>query len=76
MSDVRLKRNFHPAGDQHWTRQPGVARAPWAKLGEETIAALVIRYQAGETPTELSRRYRIARRTVYRYLRRASAFGE
>jgi len=75
MSDAPRKRNFHPSGDSHWTRQPGVERAPWGKLEEEKIAVLCARYQAGETQSDLARTYRIGRTTVWRYLRRAGLIG-
>jgi hypothetical protein len=69
MQPTRQKRDFHPSGDDHWTRQPGVKREPWGKLKPTQIDALCARYQAGETPTNLSAFYGIARPTVYRYLR-------
>lgn len=67
---MMLKRNYHPSGDSHWTRRKGVARERWAKLPPKKIDQLCARYEAGETPTTLALIFRIARPTVYRYLRR------
>lgn len=67
---TRLKRNSHPAGNAHWTRQPGVQRAPWGKLKPEKRAELTRRYLAGESQGALASEYRIGRTTVWRYLRK------
>ena len=47
-----------------------LGRAPRLNVAE--IAELVGSYQAGHRVCELARRYRISRRTVYRYLQEAS----
>ena len=65
-----MKRNFHPSGDNHWTRQPGVERTPWGKLTPDRIDALCACHRYGVPPGELSRIFHVSRPTVYRYLRR------
>lgn len=70
-----MRRNYHPSGDQHWTRQPGVIRQPWAKLLPEQIELLCARYEAGETQTALAQDFRVGRTTVWRYLRREGLIG-
>ena len=70
MQPTRLKRNFHPSGDLHWTRQPGVVREPWGKLPPAKRAELIERVKAGERADDLAREYRIGRTTAWRYLRR------
>ena len=70
-----MRQRTHPSGSNHWTRQPGVERAPWAKLDPKQITALCADYAAGISPTVLARDYRIGRATVYRYLRTAGLIG-
>lgn len=36
------------------------------KVSEETIAEILKRYQAGETPTALAREFKVAKSSVYR----------
>jgi len=38
------------------------------KVNEETIAEIVKRYQAGETPTDLAREFKVAKSSVYRWI--------
>ena len=38
------------------------------KVSEETIAEIVKRYQAGETPTALAREFKVAKSSVYRWI--------
>ena len=38
------------------------------KVNEKTIAEIVKRYQAGETPTDLARKFKVAKSSVYRWI--------
>ena len=38
------------------------------KVNEETIAEILKRYQAGETPTALAREFKVAKSSVYRWI--------
>jgi len=38
------------------------------KVNEKTITEIVKRYQAGETPTDLARKFKVAKSSVYRWI--------
>lgn len=69
-----MKRNYHPAGDRHWTRRApdrvlrGTA-APGAKLDEEAIARLYRFADGGWQPSELASHFAVTRQTIWRQLK-------
>ncbi len=64
-----IRRNYHPSGDQHWTRARPELLPKWKKLKPDKRAELTRRFLAGEHPEILAQTYRIGRTTVWRYLR-------
>jgi len=65
-----VKRNYHPSGDRHWTRQPGVVRAHWGKLDPDRQIALYQEFLHNRPcKTWLARKYGVSRTTVWRYIK-------
>jgi transposase InsO family protein len=70
------RHTLHTDGDILYTFAPGGGWMPWSRGAVDEHRRLISLWEAGHTPTELSRRFGVSRPTVYETIGRWMAEGE